>query len=76
MTTTETHTTLVGRTIRPVCFARKGDRTRPTLVTSIITEPAGVEVYVSRVRSDGTCTLRIPGTLYEARVYFGSVEPS
>jgi hypothetical protein len=70
MTTTET---LIGTTTRDVTFIERGLEgiTRPHRIA------AGVKVYVTRVKDDGTCTIRICGSLLEQRVQlFTTVEPS
>lgn len=53
--------TLTASTNRPITFSVKG---QDTVVRGIATWSAGTEVYVTRIRNNGTCCLRIPGSLY------------
>lgn len=74
MTTTENET-LIGTTNRRIVMTqpfRYGihKRSIPTPV------PAGTEVYVTRIKDDGTCTLRVPGTLIEQRCHVADVDPA
>jgi hypothetical protein len=64
--------TLTGRTTREVTFGYTDPRSK--VVTSITRKPAGTEVYVTRMRADGTWDIRIPGTLYTQNVRPASVE--
>lgn len=76
MTTTASTETLVGITTRHMTFTqpfRYGihKRSIPTPV------PAGTEVYVTRIKDDGRCTLRVCGTLIEASyAHITDVEPA
>jgi hypothetical protein len=64
--------TLTGRTTRQVTFDYTDPRTKR--VTSITRRPAGTDVYVTRMRKDGTWDIRIPGTLYTQNVRPAAVE--
>jgi hypothetical protein len=69
MTNTES---LVGTTTRPVTFAeadRKG-------ISHPRRMPAGTSVYVSRIKDDGMCTIRVCGSLMTQQVHmFTTVVP-
>jgi hypothetical protein len=69
---TQTADTLTGTTARPVTFSHR-DRDG-------ISHPrkfdAGQTVYVTRIKDDGTCTIRIAGSLYEQRVHITTVTPA
>jgi hypothetical protein len=62
--------TLTGRTTRDITF---GDESKKVF-TFGARKPAGTEVYVTRMRKDGTWDIRIPGTLLTQNVYPVSVE--
>jgi hypothetical protein len=62
--------TLTGRTTRPVSFTDESCK----VITSAVRKPAGTEVYVERMRKDGTWDIRIPGTLLTQNVYPAAVE--
>ena len=62
MTQTET---LAGITIRPVTFSITD---ADTVVRNIRSYPAGTEVYVTRIHSNGLARIRACGSLYEQTV--------
>jgi hypothetical protein len=65
---------LVGLTTRPVRVARTHPVSKLRSHSELL--EVGSEVYVSRIREDGTCEIRVPGTLLTQRVYLSTVSPA
>lgn len=62
--------TLTGKTTREIMFHDSSQK----VFTFGTRKAAGTEVYVTRMRKDGTWDIRIPGTLLTQNVYPASVE--
>lgn len=56
---------MTATTTRPVTFSITDE---DTVVRNIRTFPAGTEVYVTRIRPDGTARIRICGSLFTQTV--------
>jgi hypothetical protein len=65
--------TLVATTRRAITFGVTGP---DTVRRDQQTHAAGTEVYVTRIRDNGSCRIRIPGTLLEQTVRITDVEPA
>ena len=65
--------TLTGYTTQAHTFGITG---RDKVRRSFQTVPAGTLVYVRRIRANGTCEARIPGTRLTQTVYLSTIRPA